>query len=554
MLNAALRAHAGLYLSVAALLTLNQVVLAQWSQDPATPLVICDAADDQRLPSAVADGSGGWYTFWSDARNGSTARAIYGQHLNNDGVALWDANGRLLYGPSWTSANEVAAVSMDNGRVMLAVMSKVNNANGADTVRALLIDDQAQPVWSAPTVLSVNGPGIFGNCFGYSAPQGIRSGDGAFFCYIGDSQGSNGFYAMQRVRADGTVAFPVPGMAVPYNAGYGPFQVLPDEAGGMVVGWRCSNGAGTCHRAMRVDSLGAAQWPANLDVSAGGAGLSYAFTMASDGHGGIVSVWEESSDLGMARFDTSGTMLWAPSPLYACTESHAQASPAAVFVDGDLFVAWGDNRPPASNQSLYLQRIDTASGAAQWDPDGVLAIQENSYIPSASIVASDSGAVIVMMDFNLGTKYSAMRVRNDGTAAWPAPVSFSTGPQPFYTERVQLPDGNGGVVAFWRSQVGDLYGARIYRNGIYYNDVSVNELMPTAALELFPNPAEEQLTVRSTERVDRVELCTADGRMVYTGAPRVSTFQVPVGTLPAGLYTVRTFAGEGIGVARFIKR
>lgn len=519
----------------------------QWSTDPSTPMVVCNATGNQGIPCVVDDDQGGWYVFWSDPRVSSTQKELYGQHYDAEGMAQWEANGRQVLSLPWTSLNEVAAVRISDGHVMLAILSKVNSGGGSDTVRAFLIDNQAQQLWSEPALLSVSGPGIFGNCFGFSNPQGIASGDGAYFCYSGDSQGSNGYYVMQRIRADGTVDFTVPGKQVPYNAGYGPFKILPDGAEGMVVGWRCSNGGGTCHRATRVDSEGNATWPANLEVSAGGAGLTYEFRMAADGAGGFVSVWEENSDLGMTRFDTTGTILWSPSPSYACTESHTQSSPALVFNDGSLYVAWKDNRPPANNADLYLQRVDTSDGSLQWNADGVLTIHENSYIPSASIVASDSGCVIAMMDFNLGTKYSAMRMRPDGTTAWPAPISFTTGTQPFYDDRVQLPDGDGGVVAFWRSQPGDIYGARIYRNGLYYNNVGIG-VHEEAHLTIAPNPAIEQVVITAPQKtsISLIRLFDMHGREVQITPRRVGDRTVvPVGHLAPGCYIVTAWSENG---------
>lgn len=542
------------HLALTFLLSFPCMALPQWSTDPSLPLIVCNATGDQGIPSAVEDGAGGWYVFWCDPRSSTTQKQVYGQHYESDGTALWESNGRQVLNFPWTSINEIAAVHVGDGLVMIAALSKVNSGGGSDTVRAVLIDDQAQQVWSAPSLLSVSGPGIFGNCFGFSDPKGIASGDGAYFCYRGDSQGSNGYYVMQRVRAGGSADFVVPGRQVPYNAGYGPFQILPDGAEGMVVGWRCSNGGGTCHRATRVDSLGNATWPANLEVSAGGAGLSYAFRMAADGTGGFISVWEENSDLGMARFDTSGTMMWSPSPAYACTESHTQGSPAPVFSDGALFIAWKDNRPPANNQDLYMQRVDPTDGTPLWSTDGVLTIHENSYIPSASIVASDSGCVIAMMDFNLGTKYSAMRMRPDGSLAWPAPVSFTTGTQPFYDDRVQLPDGNGGVVAFWRSQPGDIYGARIYRNGLYYDNVGIAE-GEKGNLSIAPNPAIDRLVIQAPGGaiITRISLFDVNGREMSI-APRSAGERVvlPVEHLDPGCYIVTAMSSVGMLQERVI--
>lgn len=169
---------------------------AQWSTDAANPMVVCNAANDQRFMRAIPDGYTGWYVFWSDLRNNTNKADLYGQHFDAEGSALWTPNGTQLLTLPVSSVNEVAPVVLANGNVMLAVLSSANNTNNADTVRAVLIDANGNMLWTEPALLSVNGPGVFGNCFSFSIPRGIASGDGVYFCYHGDSQGSNGYYVM----------------------------------------------------------------------------------------------------------------------------------------------------------------------------------------------------------------------------------------------------------------------------------------------------------------------------------------------------------------------
>jgi len=56
---------------------------------------VCVEPNRQIIDGLVSDGSGGAYVLWLDKRNGTTW-AIYGQHLDSSGNALWDANGKLL--------------------------------------------------------------------------------------------------------------------------------------------------------------------------------------------------------------------------------------------------------------------------------------------------------------------------------------------------------------------------------------------------------------------------------------------------------------------------
>lgn len=531
--------------------------LAQWSTDPSDPLVVCEAANNQWRMHALSDGGSGWYAFWTDMRTSATHGALYGQRFDADGSALWETGGRSILDLDGRSINESAPVLLPNGNVMIAVLSGATSVYNSDTARAILIDGNGTMLWSQPALLSVNGPGIFGNCFYFSDPKGVPSGDGAYFCYHGDSQGSNGYYVMQRVNGDGTAAFAVPGIAVPFNAGYGPHEIRPDGANGIYVAWRCSNGAGTCHRVVRVDANGAPVWSNFLGVSDGGPGLSYAFTTIPDGTGGMISAWEQvGSDIAMARYDNAGNMLWTPSPFFACNESHAQALPAMAMNDGALFVAWGDNRPPASNQDLYIQKFDLASGAPQWTADGVQTIHTNSYIPTPRIVPSANGSVIGIMDMTGPEKYCAMRLNGDGTQAWAQPSSFATSNVPFYENRTELADSDGGVVSFWMSSNYDLYAAKIFPNGDVGDHVGITEAGAASTFELFPDPATDRITIRITrfEHIQAVRVITLDGRpCLMLNAPASAPLTMDVSGLASGCYAIQAEIDGAVRSRVFMK-
>ena len=515
---------------------------AQWSTDPANPMVVSSAPNAQRFMRAIADADSGYYVFWSDLRADPAKGELYGQHFDDDGNALWTANGQLLVSHPTRSINEMAPLLMPDGSVMVCYASSTNIYTG-DTVRAMRFDADANMLWTEPAVLLTAGNFMF--------PQVIPSGTCAYllaYCECGA-----GSYRIQRVRMDGTVQFPMPGIEV--GSGYwGPFTIRPDGAGGMIHTFRCGNGAGTCLKAERLDSLGATVWPGYISV-ADVDGLNYAFCTAAEEGGGQVDVWEVNGDLRMDRIDTLGDPIWSPAVLPTCDlPSYGQASPAALVMNDELFVAWGDNRPPAANQDLYLQKFDLSTGAELWTADGVPVIQQPSYIPTARLVASDSGAVIGIMDCN--SSYAAMRVRADGSLAWPGAVSFATANTPFYDDRTELPDGSGGVVAFWESSLGDVYGARIYRNGVLYDDVGIGEQANTPGFEMYPNPARDHIGLRTNDgaTITSVHVMAPDGRIMFTlDKVNAASCSIPVQQWALGTYLVRVATGKGIHVERVVK-
>ena len=517
---------------------------AQWSTDPANPMLVCSAANTQAHMRAIADADSGYYVFWSDQRNDPAKADLYGQHFDSEGNAMWTANGELLLSNPTKSINQVAPLLMPDGSVIVAFATAANTFNG-DTVRAMRFDADANALWTDPAIL-LGG-------LDYRTLQMVLSDSCAYLVSYCESCGGGGYGCrMQRVRMDGTVQFDLPGQTTG-SSYYGPYTIHPDGAGGLLFNIRAGNGAGTPLKAQRFDSLGAPVWPSYLDL-ADADGLNYGFSTAMDINGAQTAIWEVNGDLRMRRIDTLGNSLWSPGVLPTCDlPVLVQQNPSSVAHDDELFVAWSDNRPPASNLDLYIQKFDLITGAELWAPDGVPAIQINSYIPSTGLVLSDSGSVVATFDGNIDG-YSAMRVRNDGTQAWPAPVVMCTPAfNPFYERRIHLSDGTGGVVAFWESFAGDLYGARVWRNGMLYNDVGITDLSRNAAVSAFPNPADDRVTFQ----LPAGEVPLSIDVIYVLGAPThwgVQAGSISLEALAPGSYVASIRTHVGTHRARFIKR
>ncbi len=513
---------------------------AQWSTDPAAPMVVCNAANSQRHLTAISDADSGYFAFWSDLRNDAARAQLYGQHFDSEGNALWAANGELLWDQPGRSVNQTAALLLPDGSVLVSFFSGAS-VNAADTVWAMRFNTDGSAMWAGPSTLLVG--------LDYRSMQLVASGDCAFLvAYCEGCSGGGYGCRMQRLHMDGTTDFPLPGQ--PVGANYiGPYSVDPDGAGGIVFNIRCANGAGTCLKAQRFDSLGIAVWPAYLDV-ADANGLAYGFTTAKDDEGALTSVWEYYGDLRMNRIDTTGSSLWSPAVVPVCEAASGQGALSAMVHDGSLFTSWFDDRTDSSG--LYVQRHDLATGAPQWSATGLPVIIESVYIPTSRLVPSDSGAVIAIMDMSGPHMYCAMRVRPDGTLAWEEAVSFATVNGPFYELRTELPDGNGGVVSFWESPDGNLYGARIYRNGKLYNDVGVHERDTLGSVRAWPNPTNGRITfeIPANEQLIGIEVLNTLGSMA--GRFGRST-TIDTSSLPTGTYTARIQTSSSAHTVRFIK-
>jgi len=504
-------------------------------------MVVCNAANNQALPSAVADANSGFYVVWSDLRGNGSKAEIYGQHFDSEGNALWTPNGQLLLSHPGRSLNQNAVLRLDDGSFLVAYTNALNTSSSADTLNAMRFAADGTAMWASPSVL-MTGSGV------YQSPRLMRSGAGAIAGVYCDFCQFNGGFLLQRVLPDGAIIGPQTGVLI--GGSNGPFTLEPDGVGGSYFTTRQGNGSGAPLRAWRVDSTLTTVWSALDLADANGLSYNYGTTTAPDGS--LTAVWEYNGELKMNRIDTTGANLWSPTILPACTHAAIQTSHAALIHDGALFVSWRDGR--TDSLGLFMQRYDLGTGAPEWNPTGNPAIIENVYIPTSRLVASDSGAVIGIMDMSGPHGYCAMRMRADGSKAWDEAVSFATNYGPFYGERTELSDGNGGAVSFWRNNNGDLYGARIYRNGKLYNDVGITEATrPTMAIAAYPNPSQEAITfdLPANERILAVELFDASGRSIgMANTQRTLDIQA----LTPGLYTARLITSAGLRTSRFIKQ
>lgn len=520
-------------------LSLSVSAAAQWSNDVANPMAVCNTANDPRFMRAIADADSGYYVFWSDLRNNLDKADLYGQHFDSEGNALWTANGELLLSHPTKSINQLAPLLMPDGSLMVTYFTGGSIYSG-DTVRTMRFDANGNALWSEASVALVGGA--------YTGLGVVPSGESAYV--MAYDNGIAYGCRLQRVRLDGTVQLPVSSPVV--TGLFGPFTVRPDGAGGLLHSIRCSNGAGTCLKAQRFDSLGAAVWPGYIDL-ADASGLGYAFTTAMGEDAAQTAVWEVNGDLRMSRVDTLGNMLWSPVVLPAVDlATHVQQKPATTIIGNEMFVAWSDNRPPANSADLYVQKYDLATGAELWATDGVAAIQFSTFTPEPSLLASDSGSVIALFEGTVDG-YSAMRIRNDGTLAWDDPVALclpALNPNP--GQRVQLSDGNGGAVVFWQSTNGDLHGARVYRNGRLYNDVGINEAGPAHSLHAYPNPTTDilHLDLPGDQRILQAELINAQGQAT---ALTITGRSLSLHGLPVGSYVLRIRTNSSVLTTQFIK-
>ena len=229
---------------------------------------VCTAASGQVGPRAVADGTGGAYFVWLDARGGG-GNEIYAQRLTSAGTPAWASNGVRV---TTSSTGDPCAVSDGAGGVAVAWFDDAG-------VHAQRLDSAGQAQWGAGGVLVATGA---------NAVEMAASGSGtvtvAFNHYLNADDAD--IFA-QRLDAAGSPLWATGGAAVMTHPGTAEFPAAIDvDPAGVAVVLAISP-SDTTYRVQRVAASGTRQWDA--------AGIAIRPSdmggVVTDGDGGAIVVW-----------------------------------------------------------------------------------------------------------------------------------------------------------------------------------------------------------------------------------------------------------------------
>jgi hypothetical protein len=349
----------------------------------------------------VADGLGGVIVAWY------VQEFLYVQRLDADGIALWTAGGVIVDSaggpPHLVGDNAGGALVFYHGASDNYVHAQRLDASGALALGAngVRVSNHAAAEVCLEAVADTGGG---------TAPAGI----------VAYRQlGTNAVY-LQKIDGGGTRLWGVNGasMTTPgeFNQSDQSGRLASDEAGGAWIAYEVENGSVVNIRAVRVTNTGSiansysigsanefSTLPKIAYVGGGKAHLAWwaAYTtgqvlitelgssldahflapgsaervtdLVADGTGGSVAVWEHEvggfHDVHAARYHpASGTIFpWGnnvgvPVCAAAGAQQNARVARAGTGATGDYYFVWNDSRVPAASPSIYVQRVDGASG------------------------------------------------------------------------------------------------------------------------------------------------------------------------------------------------
>lgn len=321
---------------------------ALWTTDGVS---LCVAPDAQYGPQIIDDDAGGAIVAWTDYRQGPTAD-IYARRVDGNGNALWYMDGVTICAAAGDQYEHQIAPDGEGG----AIIAWADERSGGD-IYAQRVNAKGVISWTTDGIIVCAATGV------QEAPDVLSDGSGgAFIVYMDSRSGSYDIYA-QRLDSDGNLLWAVNGVGVCTASGnQGDPRMAAYSAGGLFVTWTDFRSGGRGIYAQRLKSNGASMWAAD-GVPVGVAGNNYSYPqIAPDGSGGALVTWMERRPLSLwdiyaQRMDAGGNALWQPNGVPVCTADDDQRLPQLIDDGaGGAFIAWYDERS-GTYSDIYAQRV-----------------------------------------------------------------------------------------------------------------------------------------------------------------------------------------------------
>jgi hypothetical protein len=501
---------------------LHQFSNAQFSNDPANPLAVCNAVNAQQNVIALNDNSKGYYVFWRDNRSNISNGEIYGQHLDSAGHSLWAANGKRIVQSFSTNVSGFRCTGMQNGTLVTWIQNQ-------DSMFCKLINNNGNDVWSQPVLVAKNGSGILSvSSSGYNV---FQNDSGVTITYSYVYTGGTALFGFNRVSFAGTLRWPVNNFVLNIP-GYD-YRSVSDGQNGF-YSLSKGNGLGSGMHVQHYDMQGTALWPAHVDITGGVSANGYGgnINLHYDADGNFYAVWDASSG------QIQGNYAWSPErrPLSSIVQTQGRSH--SLLRNNNIYVAWNDSRI-ANQTSLYMQRVDT-SGVDAWTTDGIFAGIINGYYAYPKIAYSDSNSVVCFYLGSGSINLEAQRVRDDSTLTFAVNgVILSSGnPWINYSDYTVMSDAAGCNAVFWTTMTDDIRGAKLCSDGTVVPLIE-NELQN--GFTVYPVPAQQFFTIEfNSERpIEEIAFYSIEGKIVKKIAfPDKRQITVDCSDVEPGIYLI----------------
>ena len=312
---------------------------------------VCSKTTAQKGPKIVGDNAGGAYIVWEDSL--SFYWDIYAQHINSNGTLAWASGGVSICSAPNTQSNP--RIDIDGlGGAVITWQDKRNNVD---------YDIYAQRINSLGTLLwAANGLSICNSVNTQSNPRIEPDGsNGALIGWVDKRNGIDNDIYVQRVNSSGIVQWATNGVSVcSATNNQSAIDMKYTGSSGLVLSWKDDRINANEIYAQIVSLSGAVQ------LSAGGVKLSNALkslspNVISDGNGGAIIAWQDSTILGWditsQKLDYLGAIQWASGGVSVTNANDDQLYVSQVHDgNGGAIFAWEDRRN-GSDLDIYAHHL-----------------------------------------------------------------------------------------------------------------------------------------------------------------------------------------------------
>lgn len=215
---------------------------------------------------------------------------------------------------------------------------------------------------------------------------------------------------MQKFDIDGNKLWGANGINLPFAGSTYPDSasdqpgIISDGNGGIIITWFSLNSSPPFLYTQKIDADGVPQWTTNgVAVTNDGEMNSQGYHKTiSDGNGGVIIMWSETSTIYMQRVDSSGARQWGNSGLSIASTYYSYLDLIGDS-SGNAYVSWVD--PDLSR--IMVQKVDVG-GNKLWGT-GVYVIDSTQ---ANALALDQQGGVYVFSNLELN------RVNSSGTAVW----------------------------------------------------------------------------------------------------------------------------------------
>jgi hypothetical protein len=355
---------------------LAQHVLATGALDPVWPAggaVVSSATGNQWQVRAAPDAAGGAYLVWEDERAGAAAADVYAHRLIASGAdPAWPANGFGVC--TAANAQRTPEVIADGTGGLLVTW--YDGRGGVNDLYAQKLSPGGVPAWTANGVPVCTAAG---HQF-YPRPATDGAGGAFIVWQDWRNSGTTGYDIFaQHLRENGTLdpAWLATGAPVSTLAGdqQSP-HVVGDAEGGALVAWISGVSGSADLFATRLGTTGAvdpawsAAYPSGFPLCQA-AGQQGGPTLQPDGSGGALATWADyrsgEYDLYARRIRASvpPSSGWPANGLAVCAMPGWQVSLTAVPTPaGDVIVVWDDQYSPPRVRAALVSSLFAVLGGS----------------------------------------------------------------------------------------------------------------------------------------------------------------------------------------------